>query len=190
MKRPGHNLRNIKSALDDVASPPGFKGPDQLEAFDVFVGYLLLDALIANRDRHEQNWAVLRPQLLGPPMRLSPSYDHASSLGYNLTDEARRECVESDIQLHRWASRGTAWRFEHSGKPPTLLAHAMHGVQLASTEGADWWRSRIEAADLTPLKTSLAECRIWGMSDLAVTFAYRLLDLNLRRLRDAFHARP
>lgn len=80
VKRPGHNLRNIELALDDVAPPPEFEGPGSLSGFDVFAGYLLLDALIANRDRHEQNWAVLRPRLLGPPVRLSPSYDHASSL--------------------------------------------------------------------------------------------------------------
>lgn len=31
-----------------------------MTGFDVFVGYLLLDALVAKRDRHEQDWAVLR----------------------------------------------------------------------------------------------------------------------------------
>lgn len=29
-------------------------------AFDVFTGYLLLDAWIANTDRHPHNWGVLR----------------------------------------------------------------------------------------------------------------------------------
>lgn len=29
-------------------------------AFDQFCGYLLLDALVANRDRHEENWAFCR----------------------------------------------------------------------------------------------------------------------------------
>ena len=190
VKRPGHSLRNIKLALESVAAPPGFDGPASLDAFDVFVGYLLLDALIANRDRHEQNWAVLRPQLLGPSVRLCPSYDHASSLGYNLADLDRERRLASDDAMVRWAKRGTAWRFEHIGKPTTLVAHAMKAVQLASPEGANWWRSQIEAMDLDPLMASLRDQQIWGMSHLAVTFAHRLLDVNLRRLRDEFHDRP
>lgn len=189
VKRPGHNLRNIKLALSDVARPPGFDGPDSLSGFDVFAGYLLLDALIANRDRHEQNWAVLRPRLLGPPVRLSPSYDHASSLGYNLTDERRQRLLDANMGLASWACKGTAYRFEHRGKPVTLVAHAMNAVELCSSEGADWWRKRIEELDLAPLMTPLFEDCVDGMSDLAATFAYELLDLNLRRLRDAFHER-
>jgi hypothetical protein len=78
-KRPGHNLVNIRQALLAVDVPPAFDGPQECGGFDVFVGYLLLDALIANRDRHEHNWAVLTPQLTTSSERLSPTYDHASS---------------------------------------------------------------------------------------------------------------
>ncbi len=86
VRRPGHTPTNIKSALEGVEAPPGFEGPESLTGFDVFCGYLMLDALIANRDRHEENWAVLIPLLRSDPPRLSPSYDHASSLGYNEQD--------------------------------------------------------------------------------------------------------
>lgn len=55
VRRPGHSPENIKIALNDVVPPPGFDGPDGLTAFDVFAGYMILDALIANPDRHEQN---------------------------------------------------------------------------------------------------------------------------------------
>jgi len=88
VERPGHSLANIRVALTGVLPPPGFSGPDEMEAFEVFAGYMVLDALIANRDRHEQNWAVLTPQLASVPERLAPTYDHASSLGFNLQDVA------------------------------------------------------------------------------------------------------
>lgn len=54
VKRPGHSLRNIKRALRRVETPPEFNDTSGLSAFDVFAGFLILDAVIANRDRHEQ----------------------------------------------------------------------------------------------------------------------------------------
>ena len=32
---------------------------DVVEAVDVFVGYLMFDAWIANTDRHHENWALV-----------------------------------------------------------------------------------------------------------------------------------
>ncbi len=184
VKRPGHTLANIKKALDGVAAPPGFLGPPVLSAFDVFAGYLILDALIANRDRHEQNWAVLRPQLLGHTDRLAPSYDHGGSLGYNLTDVERKRRLSDPSALADWVQRGTAHRFEHIGRPTSLVDHAAEGVTMCTTEAAEWWQARLMDLDLTDLSKALDD-GVPGMSDEAATFVDKLLDLNLRRLQDA-----
>lgn len=185
VSRPGHSLENVKSALEGVLPPEEFVGADQCTGFDVFAGYMVLDALIANRDRHEQNWAVLTPALLGPPERLSPTYDHASSLGYNLTEDRRKRCIDDEAELLKWATRGTAWRFEHSGRPESLVEHAAHAVSLSSAVGADWWRGRVADLDLGPVLEALDERSIPTMSVAAATFAHDLLLLNSRRLRDA-----
>ena len=185
VKRPGHSLGNIKDALTDVIAPPAFEGPAGSAGYDVFAGYMLLDALIANRDRHEQNWAVLAPQLLTESVSLAPSYDHASSLGYNLLDPRRELLVSEPWRLEGWASKGTAYRFEHTGAPPTLVEHAISALALASAEGADWWRERLATCDLDEVTYDLRSGSIAEMSEPAVTFAVELLDLNLRRLRDA-----
>lgn len=54
-----------------------------------FVEYVLLDALVGNTDRHHENWAwTFHP--LSPDLKtLAPTFDHASSLGRELTDEHR-----------------------------------------------------------------------------------------------------
>ena len=54
----GYNPVNIMRVLDGFGPPPGSDFPPEFAAFDVFVGYLVLDALIANTDRHDRNWAV------------------------------------------------------------------------------------------------------------------------------------
>lgn len=184
VKRPGHTLANIQAALDGVAAPPGFVGPPSLSGFDVFIGYLILDALVANRDRHEQNWAVLRPQLLGDADRLAPSYDHGGSLGYNLSDPERERRLDDPSALAAWARRGTAHRFEHVPPPPSLVEHAAAGMAMCSPEAAQWWQGRLANLDLTDLFKAL-EHGVPGMSDPATTFTSKLLDLNLRRLQHA-----
>lgn len=184
VRRPGHTLANIRLALDGVAAPPGFIGPPDLSGFDVFVGYLILDALVANRDRHEQNWAVLRPQLLGQPVRLAPSYDHGGSLGYKIADEERERRLRNPSSMESWVRKGTAHRFEYVPPPPSLVDHAAAGASMCSSAAAQWWKGRLTKLDLTDLRTALAK-GVPGMSALAATFANELLNLNLRRLQDA-----
>lgn len=184
VRRPGHSLANIQLALQGVAAPPGFQGTTTMSGFDVFVGYLILDALVANRDRHEQNWAVLRPQLVGPPDRLAPSYDHGGSLGYNLSDAERQRRLSAPESLAAWAKKGTAYRFEYIGHPPSLVEHAGKAISMLDPNAAQWWRERLSALDLRPLSDVLAE-GVPGMSVPAATFASKVLDLNLRRLQDA-----
>lgn len=50
----GYNVANIRLALKRFAAPPGSHTPEGFAAFDMFTGYLILDALIANRDRHDR----------------------------------------------------------------------------------------------------------------------------------------
>ena len=57
-------------------------------ALGVFSGYIMLDAWIANQDRHHENWAAL---WVGGHFHLAPTYDHGAALGRNLTDVERNE---------------------------------------------------------------------------------------------------
>lgn len=185
VRRPGHNLASIAAALREVEAPPTFDGPDEMSAFDVFAGYLILDALVANADRHEQNWAVLSPQLVTGSERLAPSYDHASSLGFNLQDSERQARLNTPGAVASWATKGLAGRFEHVGKPISLVELASQAVAACDTEAATYWRQRLQDADLSDIQTAILEGAIPEMSALASKFATELLDINLGRLRDA-----
>lgn len=183
VKRPGHSIENIRRALRGSGPPPGFDGPDTMDGFDVFAGYLLLDALVANRDRHEQNWAQLRPQLTTLVPRLCPSYDHSSSLGFAET-EAKTALRARDPQaLEAWAYRGTAGRFEHAGKPRSLVQLAGKAMEITSTQAQSHWRQRIAEIELTSITDPLADGVIPEMSASTTRFVTALLELNLERIR-------
>lgn len=74
--------------LTQAQPPIGWTPNDQIKrGTDVFAGYLMFDAWIANQDRHHENWGLI---WTGKTAHLAPSYDHASSLGRNESDEKRK----------------------------------------------------------------------------------------------------
>lgn len=81
-----------RGADSSVALPVGYAAPAVVRrADDLMVGYLLLDALIGNSDRHDENWGFV---ICGGPLPhvvLAPTFDHASSLGRNESDKKRLE---------------------------------------------------------------------------------------------------
>ena len=88
-RRP-YTVEAIHRALEDYQAPPS--ALDGLSAWEVFVGYLVLDALIGNTDRHDENWAVIVSE---SGRYLAPTFDHASSLGFLLSDPQRLERMSS-----------------------------------------------------------------------------------------------
>lgn len=181
-ERTGHSLTNIRTVLGRATCPTEAMVPPSFNAYDLFCGYLVFDAWIANRDRHEENWAVLRP----PPGSLdrdclSPSFDHATSLGFQLTDERRAQMLADDA-VQAWAERGTAWRFEHPGSTsiPTLVRHANDALAAASAGVASFWKGKLEAVRKEDISDIL--CRTPRMSEPARSFVSQVLTINRRRL--------
>jgi hypothetical protein len=178
--RPGHNLTGVRNALRDCGSPPGFPG---LDAWGVFAGYLVLDAWVANQDRHDRNWAVLN-STDGPVARLAPSFDHTSSLGFNLRDAARQRALGDPGGIAKWASGGRANQFEHDpalpkSAVPTLVELAHRALQL-DRRAAEHWRGQLRAVDSGAVEAVVA--RVPGLSDPTARFILELVTTNRRRL--------
>lgn len=174
----GHTLGNVHDVLRGYRPPPDFSGPAEFDAFAVFAGYLLLDALIGNRDRHSENWAVLR----GPSTDdryLAPSYDHASALGFNLLDERRARHFQDPNMMAAFLRKATAYRFE-ACRAVTLTEHAHAALDSAGNHSRDHWLTRLNILDEGAFGSLVA--RVPVMSDLARRFAVHVLTSNRRRL--------
>ena len=179
--RPGHSLANIRLALAGCVPPPNSEVPASFDAFDVFVGYLMLDGLVANRDRHDENWAILRPADPDLSDMLCGAYDHGSTLGYNLRDVARQRKLD-ERQVDAWVRKGTAWRFEHETPPGplSLVQLAAEALTMVDPAVRRYWIGQLEAVATDVLVNVVSKTP--GMSDPARTFASEVLRLNRERL--------
>lgn len=104
-------------------SPPGFQ---DLGAAGVFADYLVLDAWVANQDRHDRNWAVLERADAHARRRLAASFDHTSSLGFNLLDAARRRILRDRAGIETWVARGRAGQCEHDPEEKSAIPSLVH----------------------------------------------------------------
>ncbi len=123
--RAEYTIEAVRAALESVSPPTGF---ESMTAFEIFSGYLVLDALIGNTDRHQENWAVISHE---GSRRLSPTLDHASSLGFQLNEAQRAERLSSadgDRSPQGYADRAKS-RFEGNPSPLVAASQALGSVR-------------------------------------------------------------
>jgi len=133
-----HTVDAVFAPLNDVEAPLG--APPTLSAADCFVGYLLLDALIGNGDRHHENWAVIQDTA---SRHLAPSYDHASSLGRELRDEVRSVRLgglDQSRTVDRYAARATSAFYASAAdaKPLSPIEAFRVAARLRPAASAFW----------------------------------------------------
>ncbi|WP_232784619.1 hypothetical protein [Mycobacteroides chelonae] len=184
---PGYNVNNIRHALARFAAPPEFDSSVRFSAFDVFAGYLLLDALLAHCDRHERNWAVIRPRSDEPQGEaLCASFDHASSLGFGLSDQKREEYLTGSRgdSVAGWATRARARRFERRAGETcqTLVDLAKSAFDLCAPATREYWRARLLSVECGSVDDVVAAAP--DLTDIARRFTVELVTINRGRLLD------
>lgn len=187
-------------AVLDVLGQPFVYPPVQAQsiagvssAADWFVGYLVLDALIGNTDRHHENWGVL--ERVGSRERyvsLAPSYDHASSLGRELRDEERSARLAGQDRRRTVASyarrtRSALYRSPTDTKPMSPIDASREAMCLALEAGRTWLR-RIEVIDDATLTSILERLPSELVSDASKRFAFALVSENRRVLLEGQEA--
>lgn len=176
----GYSPQVVMQALNEVGPPPGASWGT---AWELFVAYLMLDAVIGNTDRHPENWAATDS---GDSSRrtLAPSFDHASCLGFQLASADKAERLSSrDQNLHPefWASNAKT-HFE--GKPRTTQVAAEAIATLNANCGRDLLNRIPNQAQLDDLVDAVPEQR---MVEADKEFAKRMLRANVQRLTAVSH---
>ncbi|MGE0489772.1 MAG: hypothetical protein AB7S38_11245 [Vulcanimicrobiota bacterium] len=133
-----HTVEAAGKALAKVAS---LRGWGEMSWSRAFTGILALDAWIGNTDRHHENWGVI--ELSDGSYLLAPSYDHASSLGRELQEEAVRERLATNDQNRTpegYATRAKSAFYAASGsqKPISPIAALAEAKGLWPEDVRHW----------------------------------------------------
>lgn len=173
-ENPGYTIDAVRRSLAHVAAPAG---PTQkMSGFDVWAGYLLLDAWVAGRDRHHENWAVIERREL---RALSPSFDHGNALGFQVADDEMLRLIGNESALARWAERG---RSHHFAEKPMLTSLALDALAASGDTNKSYWLNALGAISELSIREVIEAVPADIMSDASRTFVFSLLMLNRGRL--------
>lgn len=152
-------------------------------AAGVFAGYLMLDAWVANQDRHHENWGAVWD---GEHLSLAPSFDHGASLARNLSDEERYERLHSrDVnrRVPYFARRArSALYADPAAKKPLTTMDAWVAWAEKVPDAADVWRRRLAAIGADAVAVVLANVHPDRMTAICRQFTLDLLVENRRRI--------
>ncbi len=179
-----HTLANIFEALDRV-----FQYPEgRHRAKEQLAEYLVLDAVIGNTDRHHENWGILRKRTTGGWKGIvAPTFDHASSLGRELLDDTSGKCRyrilhEGRVPQYSEKAPGAIYWQETDRRGISPLELVRRGAQVHPDLFGNGLIAlkKLDEGILTEIVTRVPN--EW-MSEIARTFALRLMCYNLEQLR-------
>jgi hypothetical protein len=182
-----HTFDNIVRAIETLFA----SDKDRRVAASRMVGYLVFDALVGNTDRHHQNWGVLLErrqfgdQTPSFVPQLAPTFDHASSLGRELTDGARQRYLhDGTVEHYILKARGGIFQDAKAkrGISPMALARmlAQHYPEFFRP-----WQTRVDNLAEDVCHDLLARVPDERISPPGREFAALLVAINRRLLREA-----
>jgi hypothetical protein len=141
------------------------------------------NALIGNSDRHHENWGFVE---LEQKLYLAPTYDHASSLGRNESDEKRSERLktkDNGYSVGAYADKCHSSFYTNFGKSkPIKTFDSFVEAAKLYPDAACAWLNILEAVspnDTRQLFQRIPENR---MSAIAIEFAQNILNHNRDKL--------
>ena len=181
-----HSVDVVIEAVGKLHMPPTpycQKLPEQIDsALGVFTGYLMLDALIANQDRHHQNWGALRSDV----SMLAPSFDHGAALARNEPEtkrERRLHGPDLKYNIENFAKKASSSLYgaENASRPLDTLEAFRH-FSASCPASAQAWLRRLSSLTRDAIE-SIVDCiPASRMSTLTREFTIKLLMVNQGRL--------
>lgn len=179
-----HTLENIQRAIREL-----FPGDVAEGMLTQLAGYLVLDALIGNTDRHHENWGLrvrVDAKQRSVELSVAPSFDHASSLGRELLDARRAELLAAGRVGHYVTQgRGGVYRdaAQRRGENPLRL------VQVAARAYPAYFHPALERVAALPddtIHAVFASIPPERASDIARRFAQQAVLHAKASLTDIF----
>lgn len=197
---PQHTLDRVIGVLSKPAIRPPLGWPPEEEvqsAPELFVGYLLLDAWIGNTDRHHENWGLILSrddEFDKFHVHLAPTFDHASCLGRELSDERRTERLKTNdpkFSVTAYSSgskaRSALYLQEQDPRPMGLVEAFVEAARRRPTAGK-WWVGSLLSIQEERICGTFEQIPKSRMSEVAVEFSLQMLKTTRQRIREAAEA--
>jgi HipA-like C-terminal domain len=179
-----HNMDRIVKVIESIFSEKEVL----LTTASNMIGYLVFDALVGNTDRHHQNWGVIVEHRLeegGKPIfipQLAPSFDHASSLGRELTDEARNRFI-TEGRVERYISKGRGGIFENADAKHALSPMALFQLLLKRYPKLTVpWKNRVAEVSEVDFRKLVARIPSDRISEQGRAFVLEFLSKSRRMI--------
>lgn len=147
-----------------------------------FIGYIVFDCLIANQDRHHENWGFI--QRRQAKLSLAPSYDHAAGFGCRELDSRiaeRLKTRDENYTVAAYCKRAkTPFYDKESKRLSTLDACRLLGNK--HPEPFCYWLDKIASIDTNSIKSIFARIPSDFISEKQRQFAQEILKENMKRL--------
>jgi hypothetical protein len=172
-----YTIENIMEALDlaQVKRPSNYNRiPAGIESgAETFVGYICLDALVDNWDRHAENWSII----LGEEIELMPCYDYGESLCSGETDEEKQS-----IDLDEYIQVSSSSFTNQEGTKRLSMSEVFKRAASLKPQAAQIWIDQLAAlnpADINQIFNRIPEGRI---TEVSANFAKGLIEYNRTEL--------
>lgn len=153
-----------------------------------FIGYLIFDCLIANQDRHHENWGfiVRRNQQID----LAPSFDHASSLGCRVQrDEIINRLKTKDKNYTIKAFCKKAKTPFYNNKRLSTLEVLTYALKF-NKQAVCFWIKKISQLNFEVIEKILSKIpsEFYNYEE-SLIFAKEILKVNITRLNKFYNER-
>ncbi|WNN88943.1 hypothetical protein [Gloeocapsopsis dulcis] len=147
-----------------------------------------MDAWIGNTDRHHENWAFIS---VDDKIYLAPTYDHASSLGRNESDEKRQKRLTTSdygFSIQAYVEKCTSALYaKNSDKKPLTTFDAFFRASQEYPNAAKAWLNNLAKVSSNDTLELFERIPSNLITETAINFAQKILELNqfrLLKLRD------
>ncbi len=180
-----HTVENILAAIANVLP----SSDEQAAAFGQMAGYLILDAIILNTDRHHENWALIRVMHQDGRVshEMAPTFDHASSLGRNEPSDKLTTWLSETGRPEWYAARSRC----HGGiYLRSDDAHGANPLRLLELVARKWpeyfapWLPNLGNVTEEALYDTVDRVPVDTMVPAQRDFAKALLRVTYRRVKD------